>query len=299
MIGHLFFYNRLLYFWYFWFFLKDLLRHKKTTNSNKITTAVCCIAKWEDDYIDEFVEHHLKLGFDKIIIYDNNDDFSLCKRYRESDKIITIPYKKKKFAQIKAYHDCMIRFRYKYDWIAIIDVDEFLFIDCPNIKDFLSDFADFTSVAINWDCYGAGGQIYKENKPLSERFTIPGEGDIKHFNSHYKSIVNTHLFFKNRCFFPNPHQVHTRRKSKKQHCIVDDCKNSIVDSYIENPLYVRSRIKHYWSKSWEEYKAKVLRGRANTKINRSFYEFFTVNADLRDNPIILGEIEELEKLNNK
>jgi hypothetical protein len=33
---------------------------------------ISAIAKNEQQYIKEFVQHHLKLGFDKIIIYDNN-----------------------------------------------------------------------------------------------------------------------------------------------------------------------------------------------------------------------------------
>ena len=38
---------------------------------------VLTFAKNEDRYIVEFVEHYLKLGFDKIIIVDNNDQPTL------------------------------------------------------------------------------------------------------------------------------------------------------------------------------------------------------------------------------
>ena len=34
---------------------------------------ICAIAKFEYNYIYEWVEYHLNLGFDKIVIYDNND----------------------------------------------------------------------------------------------------------------------------------------------------------------------------------------------------------------------------------
>ena len=36
--------------------------------------AICAIGRLENKYAKEFVSHHLKLGFDKIIIYDNNHD---------------------------------------------------------------------------------------------------------------------------------------------------------------------------------------------------------------------------------
>ena len=34
---------------------------------------ISTIAKNESQYIREFVEHHLSIGFDSIIIYDNNE----------------------------------------------------------------------------------------------------------------------------------------------------------------------------------------------------------------------------------
>jgi len=34
---------------------------------------LCCIGKMENNYIREFVEHHKSIGFDNIVLYDNND----------------------------------------------------------------------------------------------------------------------------------------------------------------------------------------------------------------------------------
>jgi hypothetical protein len=34
---------------------------------------IVCIAKLEQDYIEEFVRYHLAIGFNKIYIYDNDD----------------------------------------------------------------------------------------------------------------------------------------------------------------------------------------------------------------------------------
>lgn len=39
---------------------------------NDIKIALCCIVKDENEYIDEWVNHHKNIGFDQIIIYDNN-----------------------------------------------------------------------------------------------------------------------------------------------------------------------------------------------------------------------------------
>ena len=39
----------------------------------EIKIALCTIGKKENLYVKEFVEHYIKLGIDKIFIYDDND----------------------------------------------------------------------------------------------------------------------------------------------------------------------------------------------------------------------------------
>jgi hypothetical protein len=39
---------------------------------NEMKVAIVCIAKNEDLYLEEWVNYHLKLGFDRIYIYMNN-----------------------------------------------------------------------------------------------------------------------------------------------------------------------------------------------------------------------------------
>ena len=43
--------------------------------------AICCIAKNENYYINDWVKYHLDLGFDHIYIYDNNDGDDNIGRY--------------------------------------------------------------------------------------------------------------------------------------------------------------------------------------------------------------------------
>ena len=40
--------------------------------NGKIRSALVCIAKNEDHYIDEWLRYHLKLGFGRIFVYQNN-----------------------------------------------------------------------------------------------------------------------------------------------------------------------------------------------------------------------------------
>ena len=58
--------------------------------------ALCAIGKFEEDYLQEWIEHHLKIGFDKIYFYDNNpknNDLqkNICDKYLNDDKLSNIP----------------------------------------------------------------------------------------------------------------------------------------------------------------------------------------------------------------
>lgn len=41
--------------------------------SSKPKIAICCIAKDENWYVNDWIGYHLALGFDHVYLYDNND----------------------------------------------------------------------------------------------------------------------------------------------------------------------------------------------------------------------------------
>jgi hypothetical protein len=56
---------------------------------------IVCIAKLEQDYIEEFVKYHLHLGFTHIYLYDNEDISvyeNLLKNYNKYITFIHLPY---------------------------------------------------------------------------------------------------------------------------------------------------------------------------------------------------------------
>ena len=57
--------------------------------------AIVCLAKFEQDYIEEFVKYHLALGFKYIYLYDNEDIptyKNLLQAYNENVKVIHFPF---------------------------------------------------------------------------------------------------------------------------------------------------------------------------------------------------------------
>ena len=103
---------------------------------------LCCIVKNENKYLKEYVEYYLNLGFDKIIIGDNNDILGEQVKdvVKESEKVTIINVRGQKKIQCRFYEDCYKKFKDVCDWMAFFDADEFLELNNHNnIKDFLSD----------------------------------------------------------------------------------------------------------------------------------------------------------------
>lgn len=104
---------------------------------------LCAIAKLENQYIREWVEYHKDLGFDNIVLYDNNDVDGerfeeVIGDYVDNGYVILKDWRGAKFIQIPAYNDCYHEFSDRYDWIGFWDIDEFLeFEHTRTIQEFL------------------------------------------------------------------------------------------------------------------------------------------------------------------
>lgn len=260
---------------------------------------ICAIAKYENDYLVEWVEHHLSIGFDKIYIYDNNDlnDDSVChilEKYINDGKVILFDVRGKTSMQMKCYNEFYNLYKDLFEYCAFIDLDEFIVFnekqDIKNIKELLTLFNDADCLHLSWKVYGDNDLIYKQPGTCVERFKIPKDDNFKFCydfpeNMHIKSIVRGGM--NNVAFKSNPHIINKKCK----------CYNAIgelVDSLspFMNPNYDVCYIKHFYTKTLEEYlKNKMTRKAAdiNTDIynlNR-FFKYNSINADkikyLQDN----------------
>ena len=110
----------------------------KNININiNIKVALCTMEKNENLYIKEFISYYIKLGIDKIIIYDDND-----LKYGKISDIIDFEFKKyvkiyetKKLnisGQSQAFTDCYEKYKSIYNWMLMIDMDEYLYIKKDN-----------------------------------------------------------------------------------------------------------------------------------------------------------------------
>lgn len=144
-----------------------------------MTTAICAFMKRENAYIDEWLKHHISIGIDKIILFDNNDNMEdypmtefvsrqiILKRVKVINKRNTKLNKDKELKIV--YNAC------KTDWICFIDIDEFIYIrDGKSIKEALSNslYENVQNVLMPSIVFGDGNNIYyDDNHSVKERFS--------------------------------------------------------------------------------------------------------------------------------
>ena len=103
-----------------------LLSFDFNKSPNRLEICLCAIGKKENLYVEEFVEHYKKLGYDKIFIYDNND--------KNDENLKDVLYK-----ELSENYVSIIDFQ-GYRGFSFFDIDEFLEINNnKSIKEFLSD----------------------------------------------------------------------------------------------------------------------------------------------------------------
>ena len=134
---------------------------------------VCALAKNEHLYINEWVNHYAKLGFDKIYLYDNDD--IKCKKYigdyidnKDLVEIIDIRGQVRPNLQ----HDVYTEFynTHTFDYCLFCDIDEFL-VGINDIHEFLKD-KTIEQIRIRWRLFGDDELIERDmKKPVMETFT--------------------------------------------------------------------------------------------------------------------------------
>lgn len=230
-------------------------------------SAICAISRNENNYLEEWITYHLNLGFNHIFIYDNNnpDDNStpqFCSAQSWNEQVTVIDYRGRLAAQLTAYNDCYMTHSKEFDWIAFIDIDEFITFGTENIythiNHYLESIKNFDVVAINWMFYGDNEEVNFKKGSVIQRFPHPIPNSVQ--NKHVKVIVRTQMDTK---FIRNPHCVDGTVR------ICDDCQQKVKkNDPFKTPSFKKLYIRHYGTKTIEEFITnKMLRGAADQNAN--------------------------------
>ena len=262
---------------------------KINQDKNQEDIVIAAIAKYENEYLGEWIDYHLKLGFDKIYIYDDNPkDYPDIKEIPEIKKnlckkvFIIKPLETKLYQHIPFYNKFYSSHIFK--WAMFIDIDEFLVLPgFKNIKEFLNQekFNDTVQIMFPWMFYGDSGHLKKkEGSKILKRFTKPSDSgkwidDAKETNLILgKCAVRGNLpgvrFGCTHCLnFTVPILNKNLKSSNGEYMLFSSPKI--------RPDYSAPYLKHFFTKSAEEFVDKVARGYADCYRNRPLNEYFCIN----------------------
>lgn len=254
--------------------------------------AICTMAKKENLYIKEFVDYYINLGFSHIFIYDNNSpndekisDVINGKKYKD---YVTIYENKNITNQPKAYTKCYNDNKKRFDWIFMIDIDEYLIIKNNSLKGYLSNeiFNKCDFIKIHWLQPTDNNQLHYENKSLLERFKGPYKRDT-HIKTFVKGNINGLKY-----------HIHTPSISPERNIscnnagkIINYSKVKFQDVFDIN--YDKAYIIHFKYKSTEEYIKKYKRGYCNGE-SKHFYQV-RIREYFKDNNMTSEKIKYFEK----
>lgn len=242
--------------------LKEQLRRLEGEKAKKLAgrdsrTVLCCVAREEEPYIDEWVDYHLGLGFGKIIVYDNSEGNELRKWGQNRGKSIQVVHFPGINKQQVSYWDCAQKANEgKYgqtEWVGFWDIDEFLVLKKHNdVEDFVGEFLTTGALGINWYLFGPSGRISYEPLPVTKRFACRQDKA----NFRIKSIVR--LKDMNMKIAPHVHFPYLNEGT------LHDTNGRIFEGpFNEDGPIDTAVIHHYRTKSIKEFLQKTIRGRAD------------------------------------
>ena len=91
--------------------------------------SVCLLIKDENDYLQEWLYYHRKIGFSSFYIYDNHSAIPISETLKsDKDCFVKLWDDQGAHTQVEAYNDCCLSHSGD-DFILFIDTDEFLMMD--------------------------------------------------------------------------------------------------------------------------------------------------------------------------
>ena len=224
-----------------------------------MSTALVCIAKMEHNYIVEWVEYYLYIGFDAIYVYENDKEPKYAEMLKEYPQVIVIPFPQDgsvtRSVQYHMLEHFCANFKDKYKWIAHFDCDEFLVLkNHKKIQEFCQEYLgnEEGGIGVNWLIFGDNGHKTYSPEPVTFRFT-KRESIKETSKSYIKCIVCSSCIDKYIDFhIPNLKKGHIRNTRG------DILTSREVDQTILDVV----QLNHYMCKSREEFGRKKIRGQA-------------------------------------
>jgi hypothetical protein len=222
---------------------------------------ICLITKnCYAPYLTDWLQYHTDLGVDAFYIYDHesNPSVEVSLGMQLADFNVSLIKIQGQGPQIAAYNHCVQSIKKGQlpvvDRIAFIDDDEFIFCENNDIKKTLEKYENASGLGINWLIYGSSG--LKVKTPISQRKKFVHHIDPKNdINKHIKTIADPLKIGG----FSSPHSCNYTDGT----CVDVDF-TAVPYAFTDQPKHHTIWLKHYWTRSEEEFKEKANKTRADS-----------------------------------
>lgn len=228
--------------------------------------AICAIIKdVYPPYYKEWIDYHRSIGVDYFFIYDNDSADPIQPDNENGIYVIKSPGDSQ---QLPSYDHCLQSIKTQHlpscDRVAFIDEDEFIRCENGNLKKTLKQYGACAGIGLNWRTFGSSGIMHKTEQPQTEKFRWhSGPEDV--VNQHIKSIVDPMRAIGHA---GNPHCF----SYLSGYCV------NVYHEPIEGPfsrvIHRIMWVDHYYTRSFEEWKEKMERGRSDIKDGGRAWEAF-------------------------
>lgn len=226
-------------------------------------SALCIMCKDDEKALKENIQYHTFLGFDHIIIYDNNSTNPIENILYDYNNISINSWTDDKHgSQCRCYQNCINTYKKYFKWIAFMDTDEFIVLKKDNsINEFLKSYEEFGGVGINWKCFGSSGHKNIQESIINSYIHAP---NIYGYDRHIKTIVNTQYVIGS----INPHCF---SYVDNFYCVNENFQK-IDNAFNDPPSRQLCQVNHYITRSREDFEIKIKRGGGNNKKNHKMNE---------------------------
>lgn len=217
--------------------------------------------KNEHLYLEEWITHHLNIGFDEIHLYEDAgskshkdicDKFNNVYLYQLSDYVSLEGLGENVKRQVALFNYFINT--HKDGWCLFIDADEFL-QSSKSLDDLTSQYKDCTGFRIYWKIFGANGHIKRPTGSLYQNYKEVLNYDKKEVGCRFKTFVNLNMQCKQ--FDDNTHFYDKADRTEKE-----------------------AHLDHFITMSFEDFVERRLKRGCVTKNNRKFLSFFFINKDM-------------------
>ena len=228
--------------------------------------AMAAITKNEGPFIAEWVAYHYLLGVEHFFIYDNGSSDTTAAELTPfvNCGIVTLIHWPLFPGQIEAYQHALAVLGPNCDWMGFLDIDEFVALPAElSLPAFLgAQSPDTDEVVLFWRMYGHSGHHAR-----------PAGLTIQNFTRCDPAIWQI-----SKCFV-RPDRVrlmHIHHAETVNRTSVDELGRPVRQVWMHErdaPTAQRVAVNHYFTRSYDDYRAKIARGQADGRSEKKLEPF--------------------------